>query len=165
MIALQVQRNARLGSGIEDNESSDSVQTRFVVDSLSDNATLDSGSKPRTLNFSSVVAAVPAWTSNNEYFLRFFRLAFTPCRPAFVRSPGIRIQVELVEQHFDSSSAQPLTKCPDLHPMGFAFVSVTEKDRCHSSWRLSECNNSKIPPSFQSRPKTRSDQRERALQQ
>ena len=132
VIALQIERHTKSGSGIEDNESCDAVQTRFVVNSLSNDAALNSRSKPRTWNFSSVIATVPARTSNNEYFLRFSRVALTPCRPAFVWPSGMRLQVELVEYHVNSSSAQPLTKCPDIRPMGVVLVSVTEKHRRHS---------------------------------
>ena len=87
MVGLQVNGNVEFVSNIKDDETRDAVQTRFVVNPLSDDAALCSCAETGAWNFDPRIATVPAWTSDDKYLLRLRRVAIAPCRPALVRPP------------------------------------------------------------------------------
>jgi len=131
MIALEMKGNALRIVVLENDDADIFVDAGLTVNALTKIIRLAGRSHSGAGLLFPLETEEPRFTADDDHALRLNRAIAAPFRPAIGRTTGLRIEIELIKDHFDPTIANALGERADTLALRVIDLSVTDEDCGH----------------------------------
>jgi hypothetical protein len=114
---------------VQKGEANAGVVALFVPERLTEKISLARGTEARARQCRFFISGEPSWRSDDEYASRLIGPILRPFRPAFVRTFGMFVEIELIQLNRNRGLTQRLPEQANGSRVLNALVAVADEER------------------------------------